>query len=44
MGPGREPPAAEVLTGTDLASNFDQSDVIFNQVIRSFKPNDIQAF
>jgi hypothetical protein len=33
-----------ILTGTDLAANFEQSDVIFNQIIRSFKPNDIQVF
>ena len=39
-----EKPRLFILTGTDLASNFENSDPIFNQVIRSFKPNDIQAY
>jgi hypothetical protein len=39
-----EKPRLFILTGTDLASNFEQSDPIFNQVIRSFTPNDIQAY
>ena len=38
-----EIPRLFTLTGTDLASNFEKSEVIFNQVIKSFKPNDIQA-
>jgi hypothetical protein len=39
-----EVPRVFTLTGTDLAGNFEKSEVIFNQVIKSFKPNDIQAF
>lgn len=39
-----EKPRLFILTGTDLAANFEQSDAIFNEVIRSFTPNDIQAF
>ena len=39
-----EIPRLFTLTGTDLAANFKQSEVLFNQVIKSFTPNDIQAF
>lgn len=39
-----ESPKLYMLTGTDLAANFEQSDAIFNQVIKSFTPNDIQVF
>lgn len=39
-----EKPRLFILTGTDLAANFEQTDAIFNEIIRSFKPNDIQAF
>ncbi len=39
-----EIPRLFTLTGTDLADNFKQSEVLFNQVIKSFTPNDIQAF
>lgn len=33
-----ELPRLFILTGTDLANNFEQSDGIFNQVIRTLKP------
>lgn len=33
-----EPPRLYTLTGTDLAANFEVSDAVFNQVIRSLKP------
>jgi len=39
-----EVPKLFTLTGTDLADNFKQSEAIFNQAIKSFTPNDIQAF
>jgi hypothetical protein len=39
-----EIPRLFTLTGTDLAENFDKSEPLFNQVIKSFKPNDIQEF
>jgi hypothetical protein len=39
-----EKPRLFIMIGTDLAANFERSDDLFNQVIRSFKPNDIQAF
>ena len=39
-----ESPKLFTLTGTDLADNFKQSEAIFNQAIKSFTPNDIQAF
>ena len=32
------------LTGTDFAANFEESEPLFDQVIGTFKPNDIQAF
>ncbi len=38
-----EIPRLFTLTGTDLASNFENSEVVFNQVIKSFTPNDIPA-
>jgi len=39
-----EKPRLFIMIGNDLAANSEQSDDLFNQVIRSFKPNDIQAF
>lgn len=39
-----EKPRLFIMIGSDLAANAEQSDDLFNQVIRSFKPNDIQAF
>jgi len=39
-----EVPRLFTLTGTDLAANFAQSDALFNQVMKSFTPNDIQVF
>ena len=39
-----EIPRLFTLTGTDLAANFERSESLFDQVIRTFKPNDIQAF
>jgi len=39
-----EIPRLYTLTGTDFASNFENSEPLFDQVIRTFKPNDIQVF
>ena len=39
-----EIPRLFTLTGTDFAANFENSEPLFDQIIRTFKPNDIQAF
>ena len=47
LTPGRAPslyPRLYILTSTDLASNAAHSDRIFNQMMKSFSPNEIQRF
>lgn len=47
LTPGRAPrlyPRLYILTSTDLAKNADRSDKIFNQMMKSFSPNEIQRF
>ena len=39
-----EIPRLYTLTATDFAANFKRSEPLFDQVIRTFNPNDIQAF
>jgi hypothetical protein len=37
-------PRLFTMTGTDLSGNFVNSEPLFNEVIKSFAPNEIQLF
>ena len=39
-----EPARVYIMVSTDLASNADQSDPVFEQMMRSFVPNDTQLW